>query len=145
MCLGEVIMKDKTQSIHTPGLEQGLEKPTLVVGASLKRERYSNRAIRMLRENNVPVFALGLREGEVEDVPILKDRAYFLGKRIHTVTLYMNRYRQEEYYNYIISLKPERVIFNPGTENHVFSEMLEKEGIEAIEACTLVMLTLDRY
>ena len=113
-------------------------KKTLVIGASLKPERYSNMAIRKLRRYEHPVVAIGLREGIVEDVQIIKDRPQLAD--IHTVTLYLNPKRQDEYIDYILSLKPKRIIFNPGTENDKFIELAEKQGIEVVENCTLVML-----
>ena len=113
-------------------------KKTLVIGASLKPERYSNMAIRKLRRYGHTVVAIGLRKGIVEDVQIIKDRQQLAD--IHTVTLYLNPKRQEEYIDYILSLKPKRIIFNPGTENDKFIELAEKQGIEVVENCTLVML-----
>jgi len=128
-------------------MEQTLinEKTTLVIGASTNPDRYSNKAINMLRDHDVPVLALGLRTGQVLDVAIEKEREVFLEKEIHTITLYLNPYRQEPFYDYILSLKPQRVIFNPGTENRPFAERLRNEGIEALETCTLVMLTLNQF
>ena len=138
-------MKEKLQSTTVAAPTKPSEKPTLVLGASLKPIRYSNKAIRMLREHDVPVLALGLREGQVEDVDISKNRGEFLEKDIHTVTMYLNAYRQEEFYDYIVSMAPKRVIFNPGAENRQLSEILEAKGIDVVEACTLVMLTLNQF
>jgi len=116
---------------------------TLVIGASLKPIRYSNRAIHSLRNKNVPTVAIGLRNGSVEDVKIETDKVAF--KDIDTVTLYLNPTRQEDYYEYISKLSPRRVIFNPGTENPKFYEMLKKEGIHVEVACTLVLLSTNQY
>ncbi len=66
-------------------------------------------------------------------------------KNVDTVTLYLNAKRQEEYYDYIISLKPRRVIFNPGTENFEFEKLLKKNAIYAEIACTLVLLRTCQY
>ncbi len=113
-------------------------KKTLVIGASIKPERYSNKAIRLLRRYGHPVEAIGLRAGAVADVdfktgfPMIDD--------VHSVTLYLNPSRQKDYYNYLIKLQPKRVIFNPGTENDELVELLNNQGIEVIENCTLVML-----
>jgi len=116
---------------------------TLVVGASLKEERYSNKAIKMLREYGHEVVAHGLRTGMVEDVTIHTD--WYTGGDIDTVTLYLNPARQQEYYEEIIKLKPRRVIFNPGTENNEFVQRLSDAGIASEEACTLVLLRTEQY
>jgi len=116
---------------------------TLVIGASLKKERYSNKAIQKLKNFKHSVVAIGLREGEVENVAIETSKIPF--KNIHTVTLYLNPKRQEEYFQYIISLHPKRVIFNPGTENPEFYNLLNAEGIFYEEACTLVLLSTGQY
>lgn len=120
-----------------------MQKTTLVIGASLKANRYSNMAIKKLRKYHVPTFAIGLRKGKVEDVTIETENLNF--ENIHTVTLYLNPKRQEAYYNYIIGLHPKRVIFNPGTENQEFYQKLKKEQIEVLPACTLVMLSTNQY
>ncbi|WP_299061396.1 CoA-binding protein [uncultured Polaribacter sp.] len=120
-----------------------MKKTTLVIGASLKETRYSNRAIKSLRGKKIPVLALGLRKGIVEDVAIETEKILFTD--IDTITLYLNPKRQEEYYNYIINLKPRRVLFNPGTENVDFIKLLKDNNIESEIACTLVLLSTNQY
>ena len=120
-----------------------MKNKTLVIGASLKEERYSNRAIKKLRYFGQPVSAIGLKKGVVEDVEIKASQFPF--ENIHTVTLYLNAARQEGYYDYIISLKPKRVIFNPGTENPHFCALLKAEKIAYEESCTLVLLSTGQY
>ena len=116
-----------------------MKKKTLVIGASEKPERYSNKAIKLLRRYGHPVVALGLRKGKVADVDIETGFPEF--NDVHTVTMYIGAARQPQYYEYILKLKPERIIFNPGTENYEFEEMAEIQGVNAVENCTLVMLS----
>ncbi|WP_010181072.1 CoA-binding protein [Aquimarina agarilytica] len=116
---------------------------TLVIGASLKEERYSNKAINKLRNYKHPTVAIGLREGEVQDVSIVKGKP--LLDDVHTVSLYINPKRQPEYYDYIIALQPKRVIFNPGTENPELFELLQRASIPFEASCTLVLLSTDQY
>lgn len=116
---------------------------TLVLGASLKPQRYSHTAIERLQRNNIPTVAIGLREGQVAGVQIETEEVDW--DDIHTVTLYLNAKRQKAYYDYILSLEPKRVIFNPGTENLEFYEKLMNKGVEVEVACTLVMLNLGQY
>ena len=120
-----------------------LTKKTLVIGASMNPSRYSYLAINRLVAHQHPVVAIGLKEGIVSDVPIMKGQPDIQG--IDTVTLYVNTANQKPYYDYIISLKPRRVIFNPGTENEELHELAAKHGIETIEACTLVLLGTGQY
>lgn len=118
-------------------------KKTLVLGVSLNSDRYSNMAVKRLTSNQVEVVAIGSKCGRIGKVLIEKDS--FLYKDIHTVTLYLNRLRQKDYYDYIISLNPKRVIFNPGTENPDLYKILEENSIEYTEACTLVLLSTNQY
>jgi len=118
-------------------------KKTLVIGASLNPARYSNMAINRLIDNRHPVVAVGLREGTVAGVEISKEKEPF--KEVDTVTLYLNPKRQVDYYDYIVSLNPKRVIFNPGTENSEFYDILKKNAIECEVACTLVLLSINQY
>lgn len=116
---------------------------TLVIGASENTERYSNRAIKSLLRYGHEVKALGIRKGTVDGVEI--DTEKILYPDIHTITLYVGKYNQPPYYDYIESLHPKRVIFNPGTENPEFESRLREKGIEAEEACTLIMLSTGQY
>ena len=118
-------------------------KKTLVLGASLKQDRYSNIAIHKLRENKYQVVAIGMREGVVKDVAITTEKKMF--EAIDTVTLYLNKSRQEAYYDYILSLNPRRVIFNPGTENPEFYTLLTQHQVAFETACTLVLLGTNQY
>jgi predicted CoA-binding protein len=120
-----------------------MQKKTLVLGASLKEARYSFKAINKLKENNIPVVALGLRKGKV--AAIVVDTEMVPYKNIDTVNLYLNPKRQEAYYSYIINLQPKRVIFNPGTENTYFVKLLQENNIETEVACTLVLLAINQY
>ena len=120
-----------------------MKKKTLVMGASLKPERYSNMAINKLKNYNYDVKAFGLKAGVVNSVTIDTDLIPY--DAIDTITLYLNPKRQQAYYDYIISLKPNRVIFNPGTENPDFYEVLNENDIEYEIACTLVLLSTAQY
>ncbi|MBC7643332.1 MAG: CoA-binding protein [Flavobacterium sp.] len=118
-------------------------KKTLVLGASTKPDRYSFKAISNLVEKGHSVLAIGQNTGEVAGVKIYT-KAIPLSN-INTVTLYLNAARQRDYYNYIVEAQPKRVIFNPGTENPEFYQLLELNGIKAEVACTLVLLATNQY
>ena len=120
-----------------------MSKKTLVIGASMNRSRYSNIAINRLTSHKVPTVAIGLRPGEVAGVKIETEKLPF--EDIDTVTLYLGPPRQPEYYDYIISLNPDRVIFNPGTENPEFFRLLREKNIEVEVACTLILLSTGQY
>lgn len=116
---------------------------TLVLGASEEPSRYSNMAIRMLRKHGHAVIAIGRKAGQVEDVIIETDTPE--RDDIDTVTLYMNPMHQRPLLDWIISLKPKRIIYNPGTENPELQILATAHGIENLEACTLVMLSTGAY
>lgn len=120
-----------------------MKKKTLVLGASMNPGRYSNIAIKRLVQNNQPTLAVGLKKGEVAGVSITNDLEDF--DEVNTITLYLNPQRQKQYYDYILSLQPERVIFNPGTENPELYDLLRKNNIEIEVACTLIMLATNQY
>jgi len=118
-------------------------KTTLVFGASLKEERYSNKAIKMLSANDHNVVAIGGREGDVDNVQISIGHPQL--DNIDTITMYMGEDRQEEHIEYLLSLNPRRIIFNPGAENKVFFQRAKEKGIIVEEACTLVLLRTGQY
>lgn len=118
-------------------------KKTLVLGASSKPEQYSNMAIRNLLSAGHPVEAIGREVFQIGNLTVGTSREPF--NDIHTVTMYLNATRQAAYEDYILSLHPQRIIFNPGAENPDFAEKARKKGIEVLEACTLVMLSVGTY
>jgi predicted CoA-binding protein len=118
-------------------------KKTVVLGASDNPERYSFKAITDLRTYHHPVVAIGKKTGKVADVEIVKLPVNEID--VDTVTLYLNPLHQKDYYDYIISLHPKRIIFNPGTENEELNTLASSHGIQCIEACTLVMLRTGQY
>lgn len=120
-----------------------MNKKTLVLGASLKTNKYSNFVIHKLVSNNIETVAFGLKEGVVAGVNISHELLPF--KDIDTITLYLNPKNQKDYYDYIVSIKPERVIFNPGTENPELYKILKENNIKFEEACSLVLLSTNQY
>lgn len=121
-----------------------MKKKTLVLGSSENTDRYSNRAIRMLKHFGHPVLAHGLREGIVDGIKINTSFTNEMNG-IDTITLYLSAKNQTPYYEKIIELNPARVLFNPGTENSELEQLLEENGIETERACTLVLLSTDNY
>ena len=118
-------------------------KKTLVLGASTNPERYSFLAANKLVSHGHEIELLGKKKEELLGKTIKTSPQEI--KDIDTVTLYLNPKNQESYYDYILGLKPKRIIFNPGTENPELEKLAESKGIETIEACTLVMLSTGQY
>ncbi|TXI87451.1 MAG: CoA-binding protein [Crocinitomicaceae bacterium] len=118
-------------------------KPTLVIGATNRPEKYAYKAIQLLRKHGHPVVAFGRMKSEVGDVSI--DDRWNPAWHVDTVTLYLNPHNQQEYYEKIIALQPKRVIFNPGTENPEFEKQLDAASISYEIACTLVLLSIGQY
>jgi uncharacterized protein len=119
------------------------QKKTLVLGASDNPSRYSYLAIQRLRSHGHPVVAVGRKLTKVADVVIEAEKKDF--EQVDTVTIYLNPQHQQEYYKYILSLNPSRIIFNPGAENDELAALAQQKGIKTIEACTLVMLSTNQY
>ncbi len=121
----------------------GKAKKTVVLGASDNPERYSFLAINKLRANNHPVVAIGRKPSKVADVNVETEQKSVAD--VDTVTLYLNPTHQKEYYDYIFSLHPKRIIFNPGAENEELATLAKEKGIQPMEACTLVLLSTGQF
>jgi uncharacterized protein len=119
------------------------KKKTVILGASANPARYSYLALNRLKSRGHPIIAIGRREAIVDGIPIQKGTPE--EKDVDTVTLYLNPTHQKMYYDYIVSLNPKRIIFNPGTENDELASMAARNGIKTLEACTLVMLSTGQY
>lgn len=118
-------------------------KKTLILGASENPERYSYLALHRLLAHGHEVVAIGKKEGVLINIPIQKGMPAV--SDIDTITLYLNPANQKNYYDYLLSLNPRRIIFNPGTENEELEMKANEKGIETLHACTLVMLSTNQY
>lgn len=118
-------------------------KPTVVIGASPNTDRYSYKATISLQSHKHTVYPIGIKKGNINGLEIINDKP--LIENIDTVTLYIGPENQPEWYDYILSLKPKRIIFNPGTENTEFIKLANDNGIETEIACTLVLLSINEY
>ena len=122
-----------------------MSKKTVIVGSTPRPYRYAHQAAVMLDEREIPFIPLGIQEGQVLGREILNvyDRPAIEGG--DTLTMYINAHRQKDWYDYLLSLNPRRIIFNPGSENYEFKKLAESRGIECLEACTLVMLSIGNF
>lgn len=120
-----------------------MAKPTVVIGASNNTERYAYKASIALQKHNHPVFPVGIREGKINDLNVITNKNKI--DNVDTITMYVGAANQPAWYDYIFSLEPKRIIFNPGAENSELKNMASDKGIECIEACTLVMLSIGNY
>ena len=118
-------------------------KKTVVLGASDNPARYSYLAVEKLNRYGHPVIAIGKKQGKAGNTKIITERPD--EKEVDTVTIYLNPQLQKQYYDYIFSLHPKRLIFNPGAENEELYDLAKAKGIEPVEACTLVLLSTGQY
>ncbi len=118
-------------------------KKTLILGATPNPERYSYMATIRLAKHGHEVVPVGIRKGEIEGIQIIEGKPAL--EDVDTVTLYLGAARQPEYYDYIFSLNPKRIIFNPGAENPELMKLAQERSIETVEGCTLVMLSIGGY
>jgi uncharacterized protein len=118
-------------------------KKTLILGASSNPQRYSYLALNKLKAYGHEVIAVGKKHAVVNGIEISPSTPVV--ENVDTITLYLNPGNQAPYYDYILSLKPKRIIFNPGTENPELVSLAKKAGISSVEGCTLVMLSSNQY
>ena len=119
-------------------------KTTVVMGASTNTSRYSYMAVTRLQHHNIKVIPVGIKKGMIGNDEI-RNYEFPITDSIDTVSLYLNPTNQKPYYDYILNLKPKRIIFNPGTENDELVSLANANGIETEEACTLVLLSAGSY
>ncbi len=118
-------------------------KKTIVLGASPNPSRYSYRAVNRLISDGYEAVPIGVKKGQIDGIEIITEMPFV--RNVHTITLYLNPARQEPHYDYILGLNPERIIFNPGTENPELMRLATEKGIEVEVACTLVLLAVGEY
>ncbi|WP_282783913.1 CoA-binding protein [Phaeodactylibacter xiamenensis] len=118
-------------------------KKTVVLGASPKPIRYSYAAVQQLTSKGHEAVPIGVKDGEIDGIEIIKGTPEV--EDVHTITLYLSPARQPQYYDYIFSLNPKRLIFNPGTENLDLIQLAKDKGVDVEVGCTLVMLSVGNY
>lgn len=118
-------------------------KHTVVLGASDNPQRYSYLAVNRLASYNHPVTAIGNKTGAIGPIPVITEHPQL--ENVDTITLYLSAANQKAYYDYILSLHPKRLIFNPGAENPELEQLARNNNIEPLDACTLVMLGTGQY
>lgn len=118
-------------------------KPTVVIGASPNIDRYSFKATVSLQNNKHTVYPVGIKKGHINGLEIINNKPELLD--IDTITLYIGPENQPQWYDYIFSLHPKRIIFNPGTENQELIKLAHEKGITSEIACTLVLLSINQY
>ena len=121
------------------------DKKTVIFGASPNQSRYAYMAAQMLHEQGIPFVPVSIKTGEVfgQEILDLNEKPAIDG--VDTITMYISAKNQPEWYGYILSLKPKRIVFNPGTQNPELAAMAEENQIDAVSACTLVMLSSGQY
>ena len=120
-----------------------MNKKTVVLGASPNPSRYSYLAVNRLQAHGHAVIPIGKKKGAINNSPILNETVN--AENVDTVTLYLNAQNQKQYYEYILSLHPKRIIFNPGAENNELAQLAAQNNIQPMEACTLVLLGTHQY
>jgi predicted CoA-binding protein len=118
-------------------------KKTIVLGATPNSDRYAYQAVALLAQKGHEVIPVGIRKGNIDGIPIQNGMPMI--ENVHTITLYINEKLQSNYYDYIFSLKPKRLIFNPGTENATLMQFAQASGMEVEIGCTLVLLRIGVY
>ncbi|WP_395743733.1 CoA-binding protein [Prosthecobacter sp.] len=120
------------------------QERVVIVGASDKPERYSHRALLLLRKHGHEVVPVHPRLAEIEGIPVVSDLSAISGA-VDTVTMYVGAAISDGLRDKLLGLKPRRVIFNPGAENALLAVDLEKAGIACADACTLVLLNTGQF
>lgn len=123
--------------------KQSAMKKTLILGATTNPSRYAYLAAESLTGKGHEIVPVGIKKGEVFGKEIVNSKE--IQPEIDTITLYVGPQHQAEWYDYILSTRPKRVIFNPGTENPDLIRLLKENKIEPVMACTLVMLSIGNY
>ncbi|WP_425392386.1 CoA-binding protein [Ekhidna sp.] len=122
-----------------------MSKKTVILGATTNPMRYAYLAAERLKAHDHEIVPVGIKKGDVFGEQILDLREKPTIDDVHTVTMYVGPRNQQEWEDYILSLNPKRIIFNPGAENPSLDEKANKKGIETLKACTLVMLSNKLY
>jgi hypothetical protein len=122
-----------------------MNKKTMIIGATPNPARYASSAAELLTDYGHDIVPVGIKKGVVEGKEILDIRLKPAISDVDTITMYIGKRHQPEWYDYLLGLKPHRIIFNPGAENQELAQRAEEAGIETVEACTLVMLRTGQY
>lgn len=115
-----------------------------VLGASSKPERYSNRAVALLAAKGHTVFPVNPALSVIHGLPVYP-RLTLIPASVDTVTVYLAAERSSVLLDDLLTIRPRRIILNPGAENPALAAALAREGVQTLTACTLVLLSTDQF
>jgi hypothetical protein len=121
-----------------------MSQNVVILGASHKPQRYAYQAQELLMSHGHRVFPVSGNGREILNVPGYRSLSE-IDASIDTVTLYLNAVRHQAIKHDMLQLNPRRIIFNPGTESGELMQAYNEQGIETLEACTLVMLRTGQF
>jgi predicted CoA-binding protein len=139
--LSEQVLKTGKVPIFVPFTAD--MKKTLVLGATTDENRYASLCVERLLDHGHEVVPVGIKKGETHGIKIINDLPAIEG--VDTVTMYVGARNQPQYYDFLLGLAPRRIIFNPGAENDELARLASEKGIQVMEACTLVLLSVGKY
>ena len=120
-----------------------MKKTTLILGATPNPSRYAYAAAERLVRHGHEIIPVGIKRGQLQGKEIINGMPQV--DNVDTVTLYIGAQHQPQYYDWLMELAPQRIIFNPGTENLELWRRAQEKGIETVSGCTLVMLAAGNY
>ena len=121
-----------------------MTKTVAILGASSNPDRFSYRAFKMLQQHGHKPILISPKMNELEGLPVLAELSQ-IQSSIDTLTMYVGPEKSKSLEDQILKLKPQRVIFNPGSENPDLQKKLAEAGIQVLEACTLVLLKAHQF
>ncbi|MGM0612939.1 MAG: CoA-binding protein [Bacteroidota bacterium] len=119
------------------------DKKTIVLGVSPDPKKRAHRVCKKLMEKGHTIVPLGIREGKVNNIPIITNTNN--PQKAHTIVIFLRASRQKAWLSYILASNPKRIIFNPGSENPELVEIAKEREIDVLYGCTLLMLSSNRY
>ena len=134
-----IIKKSSIKNVKTTGCQT-----VVVLGASIKPQRYSYKAVKLLLQYQHTVIPVHPKLSHVNEL-LVTAHLSDISIPVDTLTLYVGAERSRPLIDDIIALKPGRVIFNPGTESKLLEKKLSSEGIPFVHNCTIIMLQANQF
>jgi predicted CoA-binding protein len=120
------------------------KETVVILGASNKPDRYAYKALKSLTDAGHKVIPVTPSADSIEGIRCIKTLSE-ISESVDTITVYVRPEISTPMIGDFLKLRPKRVILNPGTENETLTDQLGSNGINVLEACTLVLLRTNQY
>ena len=117
-------------------------KSIAIIGATTKRDRYSNKAVRAYRNKGYTVYPVSIRHEEVEGLKAYRSVKEIPGP-VDAASLYVNASVGIKLLDDMVGKGVKTLFVNPGSESDELVEKARTLGLNPLLVCSILSIGVD--